>query len=86
MPGIFTPNHSSVFYLIKQKFGMLVEPIHANMLAQSGARSIELHVHYVASIIPSINIFYAYSSQRKAPMVLQIYVHAQIINVFKHIG
>ena len=30
--------------------------------------------------------FYAYSSQTKAPRVLQIYAHAQIINVFKHKG
>ena len=29
---------------------------------------------------------YAYSSQTKVPRVLQIYAHAQIVNVYKHKG
>ena len=41
MSETLTPNNSSVFHPIKLKFGTFVEPIHTNMSAQSGMRSME---------------------------------------------
>ena len=78
MSETLTPNNFSVFHPIKLTFGTFVEPIldAVNRIARalSGAK------HSIN------NPFFAYSSQRKAPSVLQIYAHAQIINVYKRKG
>ena len=86
MSDILTPNNSSVSHPIKLKFWNVCRP-NPSKHACTNRDAFNRKARALWGVKHSINKhFYAYSSQTKAPRVLQIYAHAQIINVYKHKG